>query len=555
VPTGRLIRQIEKNKELVLNDQNDQSAFRDEKTLVVVRNRCIETLDLATGRRVRGARLFDENLFPGTLLLSPDGKTIVTVGDEGIRVVDTATGKDLGQIRAGQDWMVAFHPRGKVFAVEQRSRGTIQIYDTRTLRGLRQWRLQKGLISNPLSDSPNCVFVPGGNLLANLGAKGAIDLWDWTTGAFVRKLGESMGEPCNLTFSRDGKLVASGADGRRIRVFDVVTGKELLPIEGPRTSIGSIRYIDRDTLVATTVGGGPTFTWDVRTARVVRSMPGVECPDVLSPDGKWCAHANLDGTVFLLDRTAGKKQRLLGFSQPRPKPGPGDWPSGLSSPPVAFSSDGSVLAYADPYGPIRLWRVATGVECGRLRSWPDRSVVSVVKCLTFSRDGRLLAVGRHGRVEVWDTARGKRLMQQNVHLRAWKYPGHLTGPLGGVQAVVFTPNGRAVTLVNWDGPVRLWEVSSGRQLLRPTRKPRPEDNCTAVACSPDGRLLASAEYGSSIILWEIASGREVARFRPTAGRSVHALAFSPDSRFLASGGDDPTVLLWKVPDGVRKPRR
>jgi WD40 repeat protein len=553
VPSGRLVRQLEQ-KQNQEQDQLDRTAFRDEKTLVVVRNRCLATLHLADGRQVRGPRLFEENSYPlGPFLLSPDGKRIL-YGIKGISVVDTATGKPQGEIRAGEGWSVAFHPGGKVFAVEHGRKGTVQIHDAGTLRMLRQWKLRKGFVRNPLSDGPRLAFVPGGKLLATLGPKGVIDLWDWTTGTFVRKLGDSMTDPPGLTFSPDGKLMASGAGIERIRVFNVPTGKELLPFEGHRTSIQSLRYSDRNTLVSTALLGGTTFTWDVRAGRVIRSVAGGKYGDVLSPDGKVRARPGLDGTVLLLDSRTGEKIRLLGVSHPLPKPGPNDWPLPLIAP-VAFSQDGSVLAYADPTGPILLWQVDTGKERGRLGK---RNKRRVVKCLTFSRDGRRLAAGGYeagGMAEVWDTTKGKLLRKVTGPVWPMKYPGDLIGPLGGVESVAFTPDGRAVAVKNSAGPVRLWEIGSGRQLLRSDPKPGAYADCTAVACSPDGRLVASAEWWSSIVLWEVASGREVGRFRPTSGRRVEALAFSPDGRILASAGEDPTILLWKIPDSARKPKR
>jgi WD40 repeat protein len=560
VPSGRLVRQVEKAREWDASQQKERYAFRDEKTLVALRENWLETLDLTTGRPVGRVRLFEleKGVSPGTSFLSPDGKTLVKVGGHALEVLETSTAKVRGRLRVGPEWFVSFHPGGKVFAVTEREQVTVLSHDAGKARLLRRWQLREKAYYNPLADGPYCRFLPGGNLLATPGPKGAIDLWDWTKGAFVRQLfgWPFMGGQNELTFSLDGKQVACTPFGiGRVRVFDVATGKEILPCEGHHGAVQSIRYTDKHTLVSTGEFGGPSLTWDVRTGRVVRSIPEGRPFDVLSPDGKARAIPNSDGTVLLLDSATGEKRRLLGVTLPRPRPElimfPLMW---LPGPPVvAFSPDGSVLAYADPIGPLRLWSVATGEERGRLRTWHERRIV---KSLTFSPDGQLLAVGGRegdGMLEVWDTANAKLLRRVNVPVRGG---GKILPPdLFGISAVAFTGNSRGVAAVNSDGPVRLWEISSGRQLLRSDLKDDEDAVCTAVACSPDSRLVAWAEREGAIVMREIASGREVVRFRSTGAREVRALAFSPDSRTLASGGDDVTILLWEVPEPARTPRR
>jgi WD40 repeat protein len=119
-----------------------------------------------------------------------------------------------------------------------------------------------------------------------------------------------------------------------------------------------------------------------------------------------------------------------------------------------------------------------------------------------------------------------------------------------VDAVAFTPDGKAVVTAGSGMPARLWDIQSGRQLFRPEPKMDESSYSTAVACSPDGKFVASAEGLSdgAIVLRDVASGREVRRFRPTGDDWVNALAFSLDGRTLASGGQGPTILLWEVPD-------
>ncbi|MEN8219756.1 MAG: hypothetical protein ABFS56_26090, partial [Pseudomonadota bacterium] len=59
----------------------------------------------------------------------------------------------------------------------------------------------------------------------------------------------------------------------------------------------------------------------------------------------------------------------------------------------------------------------------------------------------------------------------------------------------------------------------------------------AVAFSPDGKLALSGSSDNTLKLWEVSSGREI---RSLTGHSsgVLAVAFSPDGKLALSGGDN-----------------
>src|SRR5262249_10513248 len=106
------------------------------------------------------------------------------------------------------------------------------------------------------------------------------------------------------------------------------------------------------------------------------------------------------------------------------------------------------------------------------------------------------------------------------------------------------PDGARVASAGWDGTVRVWDATTGRQ--QALLDHGDHKIVTAVAVHPDGRYLASRSRGA-VFLWDLATGKAVHRWdTPTGSWRDTRLAFSPDGRLLASGAPGGVALLWDV---------
>ncbi|SEH00238.1 Serine/threonine protein kinase [Nonomuraea solani] len=494
--------------------------------------------------------------------LSADGRSLISVGPDEVKVWDVGTGRRTGGF---------------------------------TGLGLTGKRLRQAAIS------------PDGRLLAVADHTG-VGLWEMATG---RRTGYRVpaDENFDLTISFSGRhLVADFGQGKMI--YD--------PESGKTTSLAAL------TDVAVHPKGGYAVGAEVWALPSGETLPGFEgacggCASIpaFSPDGALPALAMEDELVVYDTRTRKKVHTLQEWDtgttpvfgrDSRTLIGYGDQITvyRLTDDPVLLRHPAEEPATAAALGPEGLRYLADDtvvtLETGYVRSEtmddigfsPDGRVLathaedsaavmvngrpvelaepSAFEIKTaFSRDGGRLAIEAGEQVTVWDLAAGKELARVPLP--------EITGLVPDSPKVLPVPQG--VWLAGDDFVLR--EVPGGRLLKQVPRPPRLLDWAVAA----DGRLvgldgdtlrlidvvagkplgpplslpgvareiwfsgdlkLVAAGFSGKVGIWDTATGRQVGTWA-RAGYESSTAAFSHDGRLFALALDDRSMVVWDVRQG------
>lgn len=195
---------------------------------------------------------------------------------------------------------------------------------------------------------------------------------------------------------------------------------------------------------------------------------------------------------------------------------------------VAFDPASRRIAVGG-YKSVQLMALAERKWTGTLGGHAD-----LVRAVTFSQDGRWLAVaggpsGRFGEVKIWD-----------VHGAVPKLASTIRGHTDTILAVAFSPDGSTIASASYDKLVKLWDVSTGKEIR--TLKEH-SDAVYAVAFMPGSRQLVSAAGDRTIKVWDVEAGRRLFTVNDSLD-AVYAVAVHPSGAHIAAAGADRMVRTW-----------
>lgn len=280
--------------------------------------------------------------------------------------------------------------------------------------------------------------------------------------------------PTSLTYSPDGKTLVSSSN-ESISFWDSSSRKAIRQVPSQsNTRVKNVVFRQDNKVIASGLRGDSIIVWDLETEQPLTEPlighQGLINGVALSPDGVRVASVGDDQNTILWDTSS--------------------------------------------YGVGKVFLTNTKTDT-----------------VAVSPDGKLLATGTGGVLDVWDIPGEKPFMNS------------LKGHTNIQRSIAFSPDSKLLAAPANDSGIILWDLTT-KQQISPILDGK-HGFVWQVSFSPDGKILASANHDGTVSLWDLASNKEsILKFDPTA--PVYHLEFSQKNNLLAIGTQKGEVIIWDL---------
>jgi eukaryotic-like serine/threonine-protein kinase len=504
LPAGRLLATFPTRTRLDPRDLEAAAISPDGRTAATITDaHHVGVWDALTGSAITRLTHIGEILF---VAFSPDGRCLLTGGDDQTKLWNLGSWQSPNVV-TGSARLGVFSRDSSTLALmwAPAYSNEIQFYDMRTRkfkRSIKCW--------HPVLDVS---FSQDGRLMAVVsdGPTGNVEIFNADTGESLNPIKWSEGKLRHLSFSADGKLLASASQDGSLRFWEPDIAQPRGYFRGSGKRISQFAFSPDNRLLATSTIDGWVSFWDrarLGTPEPMSISAACRGPLVFSPKGKQVAVANLDRSVLLVDaRTGEVGARLQGHLDPVTD--------------IAFSPDGRRLATVDRRH-VRCWDALNGRPL-----WQADG--SGVRTIAWSPIADKLATGGNDHcIRLRDATTGT---EQEIH----------DAHQGDILGLRYFPDGTRLASASYDNTVRIWDATTLNEICPPLENGTPVFD---LAISDDGLALAAGLSLGMTFLWKSNDGNSFVRqelpwfsgYIPWFSGERSSVLFSPDGTFVGRAG-------------------
>ncbi len=339
----------------------------------------------------------------GAVAVSKDGKHLATLDfTPTIKIWDLANGKELKAIQRkspnppGIVTLTLSPDGGRILAIMAEFDPT----GTKETISLAAWDANTGkeLWAQPINLNGVAPIHYEKGLVG--GGSNAFMQWDFDKGKLVRIWGGHKAPISSVAHLRDGRIVSASLEGQLV-VWDK---NEPRTVANHTGGIHAFAFTPDERLVLTAGADKRLKLWELTTGKEVHAFSGHKeqlTSVAVSPDGRYAVSASADRTLKIWDLQSKKDADTL--------IGHGDAVNA-----VAISPDGKWIASASDDNTLRLWPIRDGKLAGESRRLDGHK--RQVMCLAFAPDGKhILSGSQDMTLKLWDAAEGKAITTLEGH--------------------------------------------------------------------------------------------------------------------------------------------
>jgi len=391
----------------------------------------------------------------------------------------------------------------------------------------------------------------------------------------------------SVAFSPDGKKIVSGSGDKTVKVWDALSGQEILTFKGHTATVMCVAFSpDSKKIVSISK---ELKVWDASNGQEVLT---IKAPTVtsntarvttlyfksvaFSPDGKKFVSGSKESKETAEKELGPDRTESVNVSSPKNTLKVWDASRSMEPPPPplsdslvrkfeghtsavkcvalspSFNGEGGKLVLTGSEDTTAvLWEAATG---NKLQTYAGHDLI--VTSVALSGDGKHVLTGSGDTTAIlWEAASGKKIQTCKGH--AFKIDGVALsgdGKLVLTGAITFYPDQATI----------LWEAAGGKRIqtfqghkyLESTEKRDVKGlkvrtiqgqpaRIRCVALSANGKLALTGSDDRTAILWDATSGKTIQTFRGHTDE-VASVALSGDGKFVLTGSADMSAILWEI---------